>query len=70
MRPLQVKRGSRTVHEGKIISLRRVKDDVKEIGASQECGVGVEGFADWREGDKILAFELITKRQSLEAAAA
>lgn len=66
----EVKRGSRTVHEGKIISLRRVKDDVKEIGASQECGVGVEGFADWREGDKILAFELITKRQSLEAAAA
>ena len=63
-----VKRGKRTMHEGKLTSLRRVKDDVKEVGAGTECGVSVEGFKDWEEGDKIEAFDLVQKRLKLEEA--
>ena len=63
-------RNRKCVHEGSVTSLRRVKDDVKEIGAGQECGIGVDGFADWREGDHILAFEVVAKKQTLESSAA
>ena len=41
------------VHEGRIASLRRVKDDVKEVAAGLECGMGVEGFTGWKEGDTV-----------------
>ena len=61
-----VKRGKRTVFEGLLTSLRRVKDDVKEVGAGTECGISVEGFRDWEEGDKIEAFDVVQKRLKLE----
>ena len=54
--------------EGKVISLRRVKDDVKEIAMGQECGVGVEGFSEWKEGDQIFAFAMVNRKQTLEDA--
>ena len=43
------------MHEGRIASLRRVKDDVKEVAAGLECGMGVEGFTAWKEGDTVQA---------------
>jgi translation initiation factor IF-2 len=33
--------------QGKLASLRRVKDDVKEVAAGTECGIAVDGFKDW-----------------------
>ncbi|KAL4542287.1 hypothetical protein Ndes2526B_g09254 [Nannochloris sp. 'desiccata'] len=63
-----VKRGKRIIFEGLLSSLRRVKDDVKEVGAGTECGISVEGFKDWEEGDKIEAFDLVQKRLKLEEA--
>lgn len=65
-----VKRGKRTIHEGKLSSLRRVKDDVKEVPSGVECGVAVEGFKDWEENDVIVAYELVEKRLKLEEAQA
>jgi translation initiation factor IF-2 len=44
------------VHEGKIASLKRFKDDVKEVQAGYECGVSVEGYDAWEVGDTIEAF--------------
>jgi translation initiation factor IF-2 len=44
------------VHEGRISSLRRFKDDVREVQAGYECGVGVEGYDAWEPGDTIEAF--------------
>ena len=44
------------VHEGKIASLKRFKDDVKEVAAGYECGVGIENFNDIQQGDTIEAF--------------
>lgn len=39
------------VHEGKLISLKRFKDDVKEVSAGYECGIQIENFNDIKEGD-------------------
>ena len=41
------------VHEGKIDSLKRFKDDAKEVGENFECGIGIEGFNDIKVGDVI-----------------
>ncbi|EFN52432.1 hypothetical protein CHLNCDRAFT_58881 [Chlorella variabilis] len=65
-----VKRGRKVVAEGKLFSLRRVKDDVREVSAGTECGLAVEGFKDWEAGDKIEAFEVVQKTLKLEEAKA
>ena len=49
---------SQVVFEGKLTSLRRGKDDVKEVSRTLECGVRVDGYASWREGDHITAFQV------------
>jgi translation initiation factor IF-2 len=46
------------VYEGKIGSLRRFKDDVREVAQGYECGIGIENFQDVKEGDVIEAFEV------------
>ena len=52
---VKVRRGEEVVHESVVSSLRRFKDDVKEVAAGFECGVGVEGFEKFEVGD-ILEF--------------
>jgi translation initiation factor IF-2 len=51
-------RDSVQVWEGAIKSLRRVKDDVREVAAGLECGVGLENFSDIKENDVIECFEI------------
>lgn len=53
---VRVVRDGIVVHEGKISSLKRFKDDVKEVAAGYECGIGIENFNDIHEGDTIEAF--------------
>jgi translation initiation factor IF-2 len=53
---VRVVRDSVVVHEGKISSLKRFKDDTKEVLTSFECGIGIDGFNDLQEGDVIEAF--------------
>eukprot|EP00887_Chlorella_sp_A99_P000391 scaffold13.g391.t1 len=69
---IEVKRGKRVVFEGALTSLRRVKDDVREVTAGVECGIGADGFRDWAEGDRIEAYEasggVVEKRLRLEEA--
>ena len=55
---LRVKRDDETLHEGKLTSLKRFKDDAKEVLEGFECGIGVEGFNDFNEGDIIEGYEL------------
>jgi translation initiation factor IF-2 len=47
------------IHEGKISSLRRFKDDVKEVAKGYECGIGFENYNDMKEGDIIEAFHMV-----------
>jgi len=49
-------RNGDVIHEGTISSLKRFKDDVREVQAGYECGVGLEGYNDWEVGDTIEAF--------------
>ena len=61
-----IKRGQRIrlvrdgviIHEGKISSLRRFKDDAKEVQSGYECGIGIEGYNDIKVGDIIECFYL------------
>ncbi|MEX1263665.1 MAG: translation initiation factor IF-2 [Actinomycetota bacterium] len=46
------------VYQGKLGSLRRFKDDVRDVAAGYECGMGIEGYQDIKEGDVIEAFEV------------
>lgn len=52
-------------HESKIESLRRVQDDVKEVSANQECGITLEKWNDYREGDRIETYEEIEVARKL-----
>jgi len=55
---IRVIRGRERVFEGKVANLKRVKDDAREVQEGVECGVSVEGNADWQVGDLIEAWEL------------
>lgn len=58
-------RGGELVHEGKIETLKRFKDDVKEVRAGYECGVNISAYNDYQEGDIIECFEIEEQRPSL-----
>ena len=51
-------RDSRIIYEGQLRSLRRFKDDVREVQSGYECGIGLENFNDVKIGDVIEAFEV------------
>ena len=55
---VRVVRDGIVVHEGKLASLRRFKDDVREVASGYECGIGIERFNDIKLGDVIEAFEM------------
>jgi len=52
----RVKRSDRVIWEGKIASLRRIKEEVREVSAGTECGILLEGWSDFREMDVIESF--------------
>jgi len=62
---LRVKRDGELLHEGKLTSLRRFKDDVKEVQEGYECGIGIEGFSDFAEGDILEIFEVKEVKRTL-----
>ncbi|EAH5848278.1 translation initiation factor IF-2 [Campylobacter upsaliensis] len=53
------------VYEGNVSSLKRFKDDVKEVAKGYECGVGIEGCDDMRVGDYIESYKEVEQRVSL-----
>jgi translation initiation factor IF-2 len=61
----RVIRDRKTVFEGKISSLRRFKDDVREVAQGFECGIALEGYNALEVGDVIEAFEFEQIRQTL-----
>ena len=65
---VRVMRGEEVVYEGNLDSLKRMKDDAKEVNAGFECGIAVGGFNDWKEGDIIDAFRLVSQRRTLAPA--
>ena len=60
---IRVVRDGIVIFEDKISSLRRFKDDVREVNSGYECGVGLERFNDIKEGDILEAFEMVEVEQ-------
>ncbi|MBE9224680.1 translation initiation factor IF-2 [Phormidium sp. LEGE 05292] len=62
---VRVRRNNQVIYEGSLDSLKRMKEDAREVNAGFECGVGIDKFNDWQEGDIIEAYRMVTKRRTL-----
>lgn len=62
---VRVLRDSIVIHEGELDSLRRFKDDVKEVQNGTECGIGIKNYLDIKAGDIIENFEQKEEKRSL-----
>ncbi|HEY9855142.1 MAG TPA: translation initiation factor IF-2, partial [Stenomitos sp.] len=58
----KVMRGTTELYKGKLDSLKRFKDDVKEVATGYECGMSFDGFNDLQEGDQIEVYQLQLKK--------
>jgi translation initiation factor IF-2 len=63
---IRIVRDGIVLYEGKNSSLRRFKDDVKEVQAGYECGIGVEHFNDIKIGDVLECYYLEEIRPAIE----
>ncbi|MBW4642781.1 MAG: translation initiation factor IF-2 [Goleter apudmare HA4340-LM2] len=62
---LRVRRSNKVLFEGVLDSLKRLKEDAREVNSGYECGIGIDKFNDWVEGDIIEAYQMVTKRRTL-----
>ena len=63
---LRVIREDELIHEGILTSLKRFKDDAQEVKEGYECGIGVQGFTDFSEGDIIECYEIKEIKRTLK----
>jgi len=63
---MRVLRDGVIIYDGKLESLKRFKDDVKEVASNYECGIGIKDFNDIKEGDIIEAFTMEEVKRTLE----
>ena len=64
--PIRVLRDNVVIFEGELESLRRFKDDVNEVRAGTECGIGVKNYNDVKVGDQIECFERVEVARTLD----
>ena len=62
---VRVIRDGIVIYTGELGSLKRFKDDVKEVVSGYDCGLSVQGYNDIREGDLIEAYEEVEVKKSL-----
>jgi len=53
---IRIRRGKELLYEGRLDSLRRFKDDVREVQSGYECGINISSFADYQEGDVVQSY--------------
>ena len=63
---VRVIRDGVVIYEGEISSLKRFKEDVREVAKGYECGIGVEGYTDVKPGDYLESFKLVEEKATLE----
>ncbi len=63
---VRVRRDGEVIHQAAINSLKRFKDDVKEVQSGFECGIGVEGFDDYVEGDIFEVYVEVERHRSID----
>lgn len=66
---IRLLRNGKIMHDGKLSSLKRFKDDVKEVKNGYECGISLEGYADIKQGDIFEAYMMVQKKRTLEDSA-
>lgn len=64
--PIRVLRDNVVIYEGELESLRRFKDDVKEVRSGTECGIGVKNYKDVKVGDQIECYERVEIARTLD----
>jgi translation initiation factor IF-2 len=62
---IRVQRRNQIVFTGTLDSLKRVKDDVREVNSGFECGIRLDKFNGWEQGDIIETFQMVSKRRTL-----
>ncbi|WP_421656942.1 translation initiation factor IF-2 [Leptothermofonsia sp. ETS-13] len=62
---IRVHRNGAVIFEGNLDSLKRMKEDAREVNTGYECGIGVDNFNGWAEGDIIECYRMISKRRTL-----
>jgi translation initiation factor IF-2 len=62
---VRVLRNNVVIHQGELDSLKRFKDDVKEVKSNFECGLSLKNFNDIQEGDILEVFEVVEVARSL-----
>jgi translation initiation factor IF-2 len=65
---LRIIRDGVVIYNGTIASLRRFKDDVREVQSGFECGIGIQGYNDIKVGDQFESYEIVETKRTLEAA--
>jgi translation initiation factor IF-2 len=63
---VRVVREGVVIWEGSLSSLRHFKDEVRDIAAGNECGLSFSGFQDFREGDIVEAYEILSEKKTLD----
>lgn len=66
---IRLLRNGKIMHDGKLSSLKRFKDDVKEVKNGYECGISLEGFSNINAGDIFEAYLMVQKKRTLDDAA-
>jgi translation initiation factor IF-2 len=62
---VRVLRANVVIHDGELDSLKRFKDDVREVKAGFECGLSVKGFNDIEKGDQLEVYEIVEVSRTL-----
>ncbi|MDD4975041.1 MAG: translation initiation factor IF-2 [Bacteriovorax sp.] len=65
---IRLLRNGKIMHDGKLSSLKRFKDDVKEVKNGYECGIALEGYSEIKSGDIFEAYLMIQKKRTLDDA--
>ena len=62
---IRLLRDNIVIHDGILKTLKRFKDDVKEVKGGFECGIAIENFEDIKEKDMIECYEIVEQKRSL-----
>ena len=65
---IRLLRNGKIMHDGKLSSLKRFKDDVKEVKNGYECGIALEGYTDIKQADIFEAYMMVQKKRTLDDA--
>jgi translation initiation factor IF-2 len=66
--PVRIIRDGVVIYDGEIDTLKRFKDDVKEVQSGYECGISIENFNDIKVGDEFESYEVVEEKRKLEDA--